>query len=639
MRRLAVVSTAAAAIAAIHLVHAQGPVFRAGTDVVQLDVSVLDRDRQPVRGLTASDFTIVENGVEQPIVAFAAVDLPDVVRTRAPWTRDVAPDVTTNQLDAQRVVLILFDDCHTPWNPSVLLFSRRIARTVVDALGPRDLAGVVYTSIRRSGQELTTDRSRLLAAVERFIPQSPGPTGVSSAGADVPSFGLEMPGVRVDRYTRTAICMGGPEGSPLEQALRNAAEILTGWPGARKTLILVSTVAPDFSAMTLDDNLVVDNLGRTFAAMQRANLNIYQFDPRGLEVGRRPSENFGILSENTGGRAFTNTNTPWEGVPQVFRENSSYYLLGFRPTNEKRDGRFRKISVRVSRPDVEVRTRAGYYAPEPERPPGRSTRAAPAPIDSALSGGLPAPDLPLALTVAAVPVPNRKEAAVAVVTGIAGGDGVPAVARVEMTAMAFTDTWKTADTATQTVEITRRGPDGSAVTADVPLRFDLEPGRYEVRVAAHDPATGRTGSVFTSLSVPEFSKAALALSAVQFDRGTGTSDAARQAGVAPWPEHVTTARVFQQNASVSAVVQIAQIEADRPAGVTLTATVIDRDGAEVTRATREIPAEVFAPTRIVDHREPLPLETLAPGEYLLSLEAATGEESASSVVRFRVEGP
>src|SRR5690606_38649125 len=97
-----------------------------------------------------------------------------------------------------------------------------------------------------------------------------------------------------------------------------------------KTLILVSTVAPDFSAMTLDDNLVVDNLGRTFAAMQRANLNIYQFDPRGLEVGRRPSENFGILSENTGGRAFTNTNTPWEGVPQVFRENSSYYLLGFR---------------------------------------------------------------------------------------------------------------------------------------------------------------------------------------------------------------------------------------------------------------------------------------------------------------------
>jgi hypothetical protein len=87
---------------------------------------------------------------------------------------------------------------------------------------------------------------------------------------------------------------------------------------------------------SLDQNLLIDDLGRTFAAMQRANLNVYQFGPRGLEVARKVSEDFGVLAENTGGRAFTNTNAPWEGVPQVFRENSSHYLLGFgRPAGRR----------------------------------------------------------------------------------------------------------------------------------------------------------------------------------------------------------------------------------------------------------------------------------------------------------------
>lgn len=58
----------------------QVPIFRATADIVQIDVSVLDRDRQPVHGLTAADFTVLEGGIEQPIVAFAPVDLRDTAR-------------------------------------------------------------------------------------------------------------------------------------------------------------------------------------------------------------------------------------------------------------------------------------------------------------------------------------------------------------------------------------------------------------------------------------------------------------------------------------------------------------------------------------------------------------------------------
>src|ERR671913_1679168 len=54
---------------------AQPPTFRAAVDAVQLDVSVLDKDRRPVRGLTAADFTVLENGKPRPIVAFSAVEL------------------------------------------------------------------------------------------------------------------------------------------------------------------------------------------------------------------------------------------------------------------------------------------------------------------------------------------------------------------------------------------------------------------------------------------------------------------------------------------------------------------------------------------------------------------------------------
>jgi VWFA-related protein len=618
----------------------QVPVFRITADIVQIDVSVLDRDRQPVHGLSAADFTVLDGGIEQPVVAFVAVDLPDRVRTGAPWTRDVVSDVVTNHLGAQRVVLVLFDDCSTPWDPSVLQLSRHIAKAAVDELGPQDLASVIYTSARRNGQELTNDRVRLMAAIERFIPKSPtgsGPPGPFSASR--PTGGL-LSGADNTAGIRSGMCLpSATVGSPLDQALRNAAEILSAWPGARKTVILVSTHAPDFSDVSLDTSLLVDNLGRTFATMQRANLNVYQFDPRGLEVGRRVSENFGILSENTGGRAFTNTNAPWEGVPQVFRENSSYYLLGFRPTNGTQDGRFHRITVKVSRPGLEVRTRAGYYAARPEQPAKPSTRPTPTEIERALSNGLPTGDIPLSLSAVAAPVTGRKDPAVAVVAGLSAVDHAPEVERMEMTAAAFTDTWKSAGTVTQTIEVATGGFDSRRAMTDVPFRLDLKPGRYEIRLAVHSAATGRTGSVYASLTVPDFAKAGLALSGAQMVRNdTGSSDPAPTALSLPWPAGVTTRRAFRQNEAVLAVVRVSQIGAKRPGVVTIAMIIQDGDGAEVSRDTRELAPELFETNRIVEHRATLPLTRLQPGEYLLTFEARSGSQIEQRLVRFTVDG-
>ena len=299
--------------------------------------------------------------------------------------------------------------------------------------------------------------------------------------------------------------------------------------------------------------------------MQRANLNVYQFDPRGLEVGRKSSEGFGVLADNTGGRAFADTNAPWEGVPQVFRENSSSCLLGFRPTNGTQDGRFRKITVRVSRPGLDVRTRAGYYAARPEKPAKPSTKATPTAIERALSNGLPTGDVPLSLSAVATPVVGRKDPAVAIVAGLGAVDHAPEVERIEMTAAAFTDTWKPAGTVTQTIEVTTAGGDTRRAMTDLPLRLDLKPGRYEIRLAVQSTATERTGSVYASLTVPDFAKAALALSGAQIVRNdAGASGAAATDLSRPWPAGVTTRRSFRQDQSMGAVVRVSQLDARRP---------------------------------------------------------------------------
>src|SRR4029077_13206601 len=114
-------------------------------------------------GLTASDFTVLEDGKPRPLVGFVPVNLP-VAPTRAPaaaWVRDVAPDVTTNDVPREgRLVVIMFD-----WSIRFLdqQLARRIATAAVDQLAPGDLAAVVFTNAFGNAgapQNFTADHGR-----------------------------------------------------------------------------------------------------------------------------------------------------------------------------------------------------------------------------------------------------------------------------------------------------------------------------------------------------------------------------------------------------------------------------------------------------------------------------------------------
>jgi VWFA-related protein len=123
----------------------QPPVFKTGVDVVQLDVSVLDAARQPVRGLTADDFVVFEGGQQRPIVAFTAIDVPPPPSQKPVWASQVDPDVETNQGDVARFVVIVMDDAGTGFDQGQASSARRIAAAVVNELGPSDRAAVVFT--------------------------------------------------------------------------------------------------------------------------------------------------------------------------------------------------------------------------------------------------------------------------------------------------------------------------------------------------------------------------------------------------------------------------------------------------------------------------------------------------------------
>ena len=132
-----------------------------------------------------------------------------------------------------------------------------------------------------------------------------------------------------------------------------------------------------------------------------------------------------MLSDETGGFATVNTNDIDGAFRRVVDENSSYYVLGYYPANDRRDGRFRKIEVRVNKPGLTVRARRGYVAPR-----GRATEPrlagpndASTELRDAMTSPIPVGGLPLAATASVFKGPDRKGSVV--VSTLVGGRDLP----------------------------------------------------------------------------------------------------------------------------------------------------------------------------------------------------------------------
>jgi VWFA-related protein len=644
--------------------------FRSGTDLVQVDVSVLDHDRRPVRGLKAEDFTILEDGKPRPVVAFVPVEIAErePVAGTASWVRDVAPDVVANDIRPEgRLVIIMFD-----WSIRFedQLLARRIATAAVDQLGPGDLAAVVFSNAGASSgtpQNFTSDRSRLLAAINRPF-----------------ALALHNPAVLPGRDPRNAndVMIDDPEGyesgechcrTCVAETIARVADAVRDVPGRRKTMLFIGTYFRGSEALQgpvnkplatgpvavtgiipINPNIMAcakplkDARERMLRSLAAANLRIDTVDPVGLESGgnspmggslegmRVRHDDLSSLADMAGGRTVTQTNAPEQQIPALFAETQSYYLLAFAPADGKADGRFHKLSIKVNRPDVNVQTRGGYYAGG-KRDEARGSSAIAPETTAAISGVLPRHDLPLSVSAAPFAVPGESGSAVAIVLDVRQPPPPKADTSnpVKVLVAAFDRNGRAVQSETRTLGVTWKADASGQMPYELISRLTLKPGRYEVR-AAVDASVNQHGSVFTYVDVPDFAQQPLSLSGVVFGADHGPLAAPKDTFTGLLPIVPTARRAFAAADRVTAFVRIYEAVKKPAIAATLTTRVVDAHDAVVLNENRTISLDRFDGTRAVDYQFDLPLSTLTPGEYLLTIDAVAGDHASRREVRFSV---
>jgi VWFA-related protein len=590
---------------------AQPPRFRAGVDVVELDVSVLDRDRRPVPALKAADFTVLEDGQPQDIVAFEEVYLPTPDATASSWVREVPPDVRSNDFTAGRLLVLVLDDATMPPSPMTVATAKKIGHEVIAQLGPQDLAAVLFTLNNSNSQDFTTDHARLTRAVEQV------------------RFGHVRPELENKLWYQYSI-----------QTVRRAAGYLRDAPQRRKTLIYISVGVPvEFvpgSAVNLGlDSDLAHEMQRAFEEAVRSNVTIYAVNPAGLGVENRLERKFlQSISENTGGYAVVNTNAPEREVPALMEESGSYYLLGYQSTNQKLDGKLRRLQVRVNRPGVTVRSRRGYYAPRRAQDAATSRPVADSPTD-AIAGVLPKGDLPMHVAVAPFAISGKRDAALAIVTRLEQ----PAVTeraqhKVEVLTALFDTDGNSKGSITQSVDLTLR-PGNAPSQYELLSRFDVKPGRYLLRIGAHAQAIGKSGSVYHDVDVPDFSKAAVSLSGAVLSATPPFQGGESGALTSLIPIVPTTRREFGREHAVAAFVRVYQGGRRAPVSVTIAIRVVNAADREVFGRTEILPPASFS-ARASDYTLGLPIADFAPGEHVLTIEARAGRTSSTRHVRFSI---
>lgn len=599
------------------------PRFRTSVEAVVLDVSVLGRDGLPVRGLGVRDFTVLEDGTPQSIATFTPIDLPDVERAIPGWLRDAPRDTAANDEVTQGALLvILMDDIAVRTLPSRV---QACARQVIESMGPHDVAAVVYLASKYLGQGFTSDRSRLLAAVERYM----------GSGGDA----------RLELAPRI-----------LADTIDDLADGLAALPSRRKAIVYVSSgLSFDFAggmpdsthwpeiSRAHDNSSAVYRFLRVFDRARRANVSVYGVDPQGLSAGSPgvPQDFLRTVSQNTGGFTVTDTNDTRTGVVQIFRENSSYYLLGYQPANARTQGRFRKVEVRVNRPGVTVRTRTGYFEPGPER--ANAAKKPPDTLGAAITEFLPKTDLSMRVTAAPFALTKGKLAAVAVVVGLrtgreptggadAGNTAPEADVDVLVSAYNMMGDLKRKERLRARVAPRPAAPGRSSY--EVVSRLDLAPGRYHLRVAAN--IGGRTGSVYHDIDVPDFADSVLSLSGVAIGATPAVPSGPKGRFQTLMPVEPTARREFSAADRAAAFLRVYQGGRLALASVTVRARILDAQNAAVLDADRTLAAALFEGRRAADYYLDLPVANLKPGPYLLTLEATMGMRRERRDVRFTV---
>jgi len=526
------------------------PRFRSSANLVSVDVIVRDRAGQIVKGLTAADFELREDGRPQDISTFTFQEIADkpastasvdiLAAAEAKVTAATAPAETPEPMTAQalagrRLIVLLFDvSSMQPEDVQRAVDSAR--KYVSEQMGTADMVAVATVgSTLDVLADFTGDRTAVdialgtLAYNQGTATELPeGATAATEEAAAAASEETTAEAAELDMFNNDVRL----------RALKTLAETLA--PIEQKKAIVYFSAGMQRSGQ---DNQV--ELRSAINAAVRANVSIYPIDTRGLQAvvpggdarqasgrgvsmfsGRGVAQQFSRMSESqgtltslaadTGGRVFTDTNDFGDAFTRVQRDMSAYYLLGYSSGNLVKDGRFRRIQVRVKRDGFRVEARAGYYSDRDFAHTSRTGREAQ--LEEQLFSAVSTTDLPVLVTGGWFRLADDRYY-VPISVGVPG-TAVPVTAgkdkmSLDVLGMVRDEQGRPVGRIRETLQL----PAGSGSTLEgkqvlYQSGVTLPPGRFEVKVVVRENTGGMIGSFETSLLVPELKHAALKVSSI-----------------------------------------------------------------------------------------------------------------------------
>jgi VWFA-related protein len=541
------------------------PVFRSTVNLVLVDVVVRDRKGAAVSGLKSDDFQVLEDGRPQQVRTFAFEEITTTARpiaqaaaltagTPAGAAAPAAPvPLTSEDAAGHRLLTLLFDT--SSMQPEDVQKAADAAIKWVDQdMSPADLVAVAAIgSSLQILSDFSGDKERVHAALQAFsaadgtafaaVDASTAATDETAAGQTSDSTAADVSAQELDTFNNDVRL----------RALKTLAEALS--PIQQKKAILYFSAGMQRNGT---DNQV--ELRAAVNAAVRANVAIYPVDARGLQAvvpggsarqGSRgglgaftgsavanqfstlaaQQETLTTLASDTGGKAFLDSNDFGEAFGQVTKDISSYYILGYASTNGDRDGRYRRITVRLrGRSDLKIEAREGYYADRDFSHTAKGDRETQ--LQEQLSMQIPATDIPMFVTAgwfrlasdryyvpisvavpgSAVPPPGGQDKLTLDVAGLIRDERNVPVGRIRDT---------------MTVPPAAGGLAARQVLYQTGVA--LPPGRFSLKIVVRENSTGQMGSFEARIVVPELKQAPVKVSSVvlgtQLERATGRKTA------------------------------------------------------------------------------------------------------------------
>jgi len=634
------------------------PVFGARIDTVSVDVVVTDRKGQPVTDLTAADFEITENRKPQAVESFKLIQIDDsldVDPARNREIRSLADQERELRRDDVRVIVIYLDDYHTRLGNSMAI-RERLAR-FVRGLHPRDLVALMTPLMTTAAVTFSRNHDATARQIMAFqgrkydyTPRHPAEEVYQYLTAEqieglrnqIVTTGLEglcvyLGSVRDGRksviYVSEGLMSRIPQGA-------QTTGLYGGTGGAMvppQTLQQQMAASSATSAGQMSGQLnLLDMMRDIFLAASRSNTSFYPLDPRGLaasefsvadRVGLQDDraalnesmDTLHILATNTDGRAIVNSNDPQPALEQMLRDSSAYYLLGYTSTEAPRDGKFHPIRVNVTRKDVEVRARSGYwaYSDEDVKRAARPSFSRPPEVERAFDAIADAPGAVIRSWWTSARGPDGRTS-VTLVWEALRTTGADVPARVSVTASG----------ADGGLVYRGRGEREADPTGRVAGRvtFASPPGTLTLQLVAETADGDRLDANTRDVVVPDFTSVAAAVTTPELFRARTSRDVQQlKAAASPLP---TTARLFSRTERL-----FVRFRVYVPGGITPAPTLrlLNRNGDLMS----SVPVTVD-PFRGVEGE--FVLGGVPPGDYMLEASASSDADAARVLVAFRVTG-